>query len=201
MKNNTKIVLLCVLSILIVIAMVVGITYSFMRTDVDESMVTEVTLTSCAKLTLNDSDISISLENTSPISKNRALQTTPYTFSVTSSCEGSINYNLYLATLNSNTLDASNIRYMITEHGNTNIITEGILSDASNALSEFSAEEQAQLNSGINGTFATIYKVYTNSLAGGDTNEYDLYLYVDETITATDTMNKTFTVGVAAKAS
>ncbi len=199
MEKKTRIILLSVLSILIVICIVLGVTYSFMNANIENNSVTEVTLSSCAKLTLNDTDSSISLTNSYPMSKNRALETTPYTFSLTSSCDGGVGFNIYLATLNSNTLDDNNIHYIITNHGSKNILVEGILGDATNGLSDFTSEEQAQLNSGINGTFANIYKIYVNGIYTNETKEYDLYLYIDESVTDPNTMNQTFIAGLAVK--
>ena len=106
MKPRTRIILLSIISILIVVTIVLGVTYSFMKADIESSSVTEVSLKSCAKITLKDTDVSINLNNTYPMSKNKALQTTPYTFTVSSSCENYVGFNLYLATLNTNTLDA-----------------------------------------------------------------------------------------------
>ncbi len=199
MSKNGRIITLSVLSILIVICIVLGISYAFMQANIDTNSVTEVTLSSCAKLTLSETETSISLTNSYPMSKNRALQTTPYTFTLTSSCDGGVGFNIYLATLNSNTLDSSNIHYIITNHGSKNILVEGILSDATNGLSDFTSEEQAQLNSGINGTFASIYKIYVNGIYTNETKEYDLYLYIDESVTDPNTMNQIFVAGVAAK--
>ena len=103
LKPRTRIILLSVISILIVITIVLGITYSFMQANIESSSVTEVSLSSCAKISLKDTGVSIDLNNTNPISKNRALQTTPYTFTVTSDCESYVGFNMYLATLNTNT--------------------------------------------------------------------------------------------------
>ncbi len=199
MKARTRIILLSVISILIVVTIVLGVTYSFMQANIDTSSVTEVSLSSCAKITLSDTGASINLNNTNPISKNRALQTTPYTFTVTSSCDNGVGFNIYLATLNTNTLDASNIHYIITKQGSKDILTEGILSDATNALAEFTSDDQNQLNIGINGTFGTIYKVYSYGIQSGEKDDYDLYLYVDSEVTDASTMGKTFNAGIAIK--
>ena len=199
LKPRTRIILLSVISILIVITIVLGITYSFMQANIDSSEITEVSLSSCAKISLKDSGVSIDLNNTSPISKNRALQTTPYTFSVTSDCESYVGFNLYLATLNTNTLVDSSIRYIITKNGSKDILVEGILSEATNALSEFTADDQNQLNIGINGTFGTIYKLYNDDIPLQGSVSYDLYLYVDSEVTDASTMGKTFNAGIAIK--
>ena len=199
LKPRTRIILLSVISILIVITIVLGITYSFMQANIDSSSVTEVSLSSCAKISLKDSGVSIDLNNTNPISKNRALQTTPYTFTVTSDCESYVGFNMYLATLNTNTLVDSSIHYIITENGSKDILVEGILSDATNALSEFTSDDQNQLNIGINGTFGTIYKLYNDSIPLQGEVSYDLYLYVDSDVTDASTMGKTFNAGIAIK--
>ena len=199
LKPRTRIILLSVISILIVVTIVLGVTYSFMQANIDSSSVTEVSLSSCAKITLSDTEASIDLSNTSPISKNKALETTPYTFTVTSSCESYVGFNLYLATLNTNTLVDSSVHYIITKQDSKDILAEGILSEATNALSEFTAEEQAQLNSGINGTFGTIYRLYNDSIPLQGEVSYDLYLYVDSDVTDASTMGKTFNAGIAIK--
>ena len=199
LKPRTRIILLSVISILIVVTIVLGVTYSFMQANIDSSSVTEVSLSSCAKITLSDTGASINLNNTNPISKNRALQTTPYTFTVTSSCESYVGFNLYLATLNTNTLVDSSIHYIITRNGSKDILAEGILSEATNALSEFTADDQNQLNIGINGTFGTIYKLYNDSIPLQGEASYDLYLYIDSDVTDASTMGKTFNAGIAIK--
>ena len=199
LKPRTRIILLSVISILIVITIVLGITYSFMQANIDSSSVTEVSLSSCAKITLSDTGASINLNNTNPISKNRALQTTPYTFTVTSSCESYVGFNLYLATLNTNTLVDSSVHYIITRNGSKDILAEGILSEATNALSEFTSDDQNQLNIGINGTFGTIYRLYNDDIPLQGEVSYDLYLYVDSEVTDASTMGKTFNAGIAVK--
>ena len=199
LKPRTRIILLSVISILIVVTIVLGITYSFMQANIESSSVTEVSLSSCAKITLSDTGASINLNKTNPISKNRALQTTPYTFTVTSSCESYVGFNLYLATLNTNTLVDSSVHYIITRNGSKDILAEGILSEATNALSEFTSDDQNQLNIGINGTFGTIYRLYNDDIPLQGEVSYDLYLYVDSEVTDASTMGKTFNAGIAVK--
>ncbi len=199
MKRNTRIILLCVLGVLIIITVVIGVTYSFMIPINETSSETKVSLNACANLTLKDTDTVVELSNSYPMSKNRALQTTPYTFTLTSSCGDRTAFSLYLATLNTNTLADNNIHYILTKSGTKEIITEGILSNATNALSDFNSNEQSELNTGINGTFSKIYKIYFNGISKDEEQDYDLYLYVDESVTDPSTMNKTFKAGVAAK--
>ena len=198
MSQKSRIIKLSVLSILIVICIVLGVTYSFMQANIDSNSVTEVSLSSCAKITLEDGGDAILLENSYPVSRNKGMQTDPYTFTVTSDCESYVGFNMYLATLNTNTLSDSSVHYVITEHGSKEALVEGILSEAENALSEFNADEQNQLNIGINATFGTIYKLYNADISLQGSVTYDLYLWVDESVT-NDTMNQVFKAGVAIK--
>ncbi len=200
MNKNTKIILLSIISVLIIITIVLGITYSFMRPINETSSITSVKLESCANITLTDTGESINLSNSYPMTKNRAFETTPYTFTVSSSCTDGSGFNLYLATLNTNTLDASNIHYIITEHGNKNVITEGILSEATNGLSDFQDYELNELNNGINGTYGSIYRLHSSGINYNTEVTYDLYLYIDESVT-NETMGQTFSAGLAVKAS
>ena len=200
MNKNTKIILLSIISVLIIITIVLGITYSFMRPINETSSITSVNLESCANITLTDTGESINLSNSYPMTKNRAFETTPYTFTVSSSCTDGSGFNLYLATLNTNTLSDSSIHYIITEHGNKNVITEGILSEATNGVSDFQDYELNELNSGINGTYGSIYRLHSSGINYNTEVTYDLYLYIDESVT-NETMGQTFSAGLAVKAS
>ena len=200
MNKNTKIILLSIISVLIIITIVLGITYSFMRPINETSSITSVKLESCANITLTDTGESINLSNSYPMTKNRAFETTPYTFSVSSSCTDGSGFNLYLATLNTNTLPDNSIHYIITEHGNKNVITEGILSEATNGLSDFQDYELNELNNGINGTYGSIYRLHSSGINYNTEVTYDLYLYIDESVT-NETMGQTFSAGLAVKAS
>ncbi len=200
MNKNTKIILLSIISVLIIITIVLGISYSFMRPINETSSITSVNLESCANITLTDTGESINLSNSYPMTKNRAFETTPYTFTVSSSCTDGSGFNLYLATLNTNTLSDSSIHYIITEHGNKNVITEGILSEATNRVSDFQDYELNELNNGINGTYGSIYRLHSSGINYNTEVTYDLYLYIDESVT-NETMGQTFSAGLAVKAS
>lgn len=198
MSQRSRIITLSILSVLIVGCIVLEVTYSFMQANIDSNSVTEVSLSSCAKITLEDGGDSINIENSYPVSRNKGMQSDPYTFTVTSSCESYVGFNLYLATLDTNTLSDSSIHYVITEHNSKEALVEGILSEATNALSEFNSDELNQLNIGIGGTYNTIYRLYNDSIPLQGSVTYDLYLFIDETVT-NDTMDKVFTAGVAIK--
>ena len=104
MKNRKKLIVLIALSILIILVIAMSISIAFMKSIDDGENITEVSLSSCAKIKLNGSN-SVNLTNSYPMSRNKGLQTTPYTFTVASYCDSYVGFNLYLAILENNTLD------------------------------------------------------------------------------------------------
>ena len=198
MSKNTRVIILSILAVLIVIVLSIGITTAFMKPVEQGGNLTEISLSSCAKIKLTGTS-SVNLSNSYPMSRNKGLQTTPYSFNVTSYCDSYVGFNLYIATLNTNTLTDENIHYILTEKGSKTAVVEGILSSATDGSSDFSDTDKTELNTGLKGTYSKIYKIH-NTLVGLKGNkQYDLYLFVDESSTNTS-MNKTFKAGVAVKA-
>ncbi len=197
MSNKKKLIILGVLSVLIILVLVLGITRAFMKPIEETSSITEVSLSSCAKIRLTGTN-SINLSNSYPMSRNKGLQTTPYSFTVSSSCDTTVGFNLYIATLNTNTLDASEIHYIVTNKGSKDALAEGVLSNALEDSSSFSDSEKTELNTGLHGTFSKIYKIHNESIPLSGSKDYDLYLFLDENSTNTS-QGKTFNAGVAIK--
>ena len=198
MSKNTRVIILSILAVLIVIVLSIGITTAFMKPVEQGGNLTEVSLSSCAKIKLTGTS-SVNLSNSYSMSRNRGLQTTPYSLTVTSYCDSYVGFNLYIATLNTNTLTDENIHYILTSKGSKDVIVEGILSEATNGVSDFDDASKTELNAGLKGTYGNIYKIYNDSISLKGNEEYDLYLFVDENATNT-TMGKTFSAGVAVKA-
>ena len=196
MSKKTRIIILSVLAVLIVVVLSVSITTAFMKPIDQGGNITEVSLSSCAKIKL-EGTTSIKLANSYPMSRNKGLQTTPYTFTVTSYCDSYVGFNLYLATLNTNTLVASNIHYIITEKGSKEALVEGTLTSSLDDASNFTDAEKTELNTGLSGTYGNIFKLYNNKVPYKGSATYDLYLFVDEN--ATEYQNTTFAAGVAVK--
>ncbi len=197
MSNKKKLIILGVLSVLIILVLVLGITRAFMKPIEETSSITEVSLSSCAKIRLTGTN-SINLSNSYPMSRNKGLQTTPYSFTVSSSCDTPVGFNLYIATLNTNTLDASEIHYIVTNKESKDALAEGVLSNALEDSSSFSDSEKTELNTGLHGTFSNVYKIHNESIPLSGSKDYDLYLFIDENSTNTSE-GKTFNAGVAIK--
>ncbi len=198
MDKKTRLIIIGVLSIIIVILLSLGLTKAFMKPVEQGGNLTEISLDSCAKIKLTGTS-SINLSSSYPMSRNRGLQTTPYSLTVTSYCDSYVGFNLYIATLNTNTLTDENIHYILTEKNSKNAVVEGILSSATDGSSDFSDTDKTELNTGLKGTYGSIYKIHNTTVALKGNKQYDLYLFVDESSTNTS-MKKTFKAGVAVKA-
>ena len=198
MDKKTRLIIIGILSIIIVILLSLGLTKAFMKPVEQGGNLTEISLESCAKIKLTGTS-SINLSSSYPMSRNRGLQTTPYSLTVTSYCDSYVGFNLYIATLNTNTLTDENIHYILTEKGSKTAVVEGILSSATDGSSDFSDTDKTELNTGLKGTYSKIYKIHNTTVALKGNKQYDLYLFVDDSST-NKSMNKTFKAGVAVKA-
>ena len=198
MDKKTRLIIIGILSIIIVILLSLGLTKAFMKPVEQGGNLTEISLESCAKIKLTGTS-SINLSSSYPMSRNRGLQITPYSLTVTSYCDSYVGFNLYIATLNTNTLTDENIHYILTEKGSKTAVVEGILSSATDGSSDFSDTDKTELNTGLKGTYGSIYKIHNTTVALKGNKQYDLYLFVDESSTNTS-MKKTFKAGVAVKA-
>ena len=198
MSNNKKIIIISFVSLVFVLGLVIGITKSFMKPIEQGGNITEVSLNSCAKIKLTSTS-NVNLSSSYPMSRNKGLQTTPYKFTVTSYCDSYVGFNLYVATLSTNTIDAKYVRYILTETGTKNVIQEGILSSATNGVSDFTDTEKTELNTGLKGTYGSIYKIHSENIPLKGTKSFDIYLFLDGDVADNSTMGKTFKAGVAVK--
>ena len=198
MKKSTKIMILSLLSVIFVLLLVLGITKAFMKPIEQGGNITEVSLNSCAKIKLTSTS-NVNLSSSYPMSRNKGLQTTPYKFTVTSYCDSYVGFNLYVVTLSTNTIDAKYVRYILTETGTKNVIQEGILLSATNGVSDFTDTEKTELNTGLKGTYGSIYKIHSENIPLKGNKSYDLYLFLDGDVADNSTMGKTFKAGVAVK--
>ena len=198
MKKSTKIMIISLVSVIFVLLLVLGITKAFMKPIEQGGNITEVSLNSCAKIKLTSTS-NVNLSSSYPMSRNKGLQTTPYKFTVTSYCDSYVGFNLYVATLSTNTIDAKYVRYILTETGTKNVIQEGILSSATNGVSDFTDTEKTELNTGLKGTYGSIYKIHSESIPLKGNKSFDIYLFLDGDVADNSTMGKTFKAGVAVK--
>ena len=200
MSKKQKIILLGVISIILIVVLSISVTTSFMKPVKQGGNLTEISLSSCAKIKLID-EASIDLSNTYPMTENKAMQTKPYKFTITSYCDSLVGFDVYLATLDTNTLDDKNINFILKGDAGVSMFDFGgtTLDVSDNSSTDFSSTELNELNIGIKGTYKNIYKLGSFDSKFKGTSTIELYLYVDENAT-NETMNQIFKGGIVVKA-
>ncbi|MDE6284468.1 MAG: hypothetical protein K2M17_01835 [Bacilli bacterium] len=198
MNSNVRKVILSVLAVGIGLCLALEVSQAFVRPQISEPAETEVSINTCAKITLLENGTKINLANTASMSDNKGLQTTPYEFTIKNACTETTGYRMYLATFNANTLDAQYIKYAIKDKTTGETIIMDNLGEQAKANSDFNQNEITQITTGI-GTPKNIYVIMENFIMAKSQKSYQLYIWVDEEA-GNEAMNqKTFTAGVLAK--
>ena len=163
------------LSISLVLIMLLGIGVSYSMWNVSVSQDTNNTAyTECFDLSISNKENNINLDNAYPISNDKGKSLTPYTFTVTNTCDITTQYNINLEVLNNSTLSSKFIDVMF--EGNINLLS----SYASNDKVNTSSIESRKLTTGI--------------LKSQESKDYSLRLWIDYNTTLEDLNNeiKTF---------
>jgi len=173
MRKGYKITL-GVLTIMILITITVGTSYSYYSvSDVQE---TPNTLTStCFNITYAENTSSINLTNSYPMSEANALGLSPYSFTVTNTC-GSGNQTVnYIVTLNTLTASpstlTSSLNYKLNKTAPTAVVgTTGTLT------TPYALNPNVKTSEGID----TSYNLEVGTLAPGESKTFNLYLWINE---------------------
>ena len=163
------------LSVLVLTTMLVGIGVSYSLWNISTSQdTTNIAETKCFDLSISSQENSINLDNAYPISNDKGKSLTPYTFTVTNTCDITTQYNINLEVLNSSTLSSNFIDVMF--EGNINLLSSYDNTDKVNT----SSIESRKLTTGI--------------LKSQESKDYSLRLWLDYNTTLEDLNNeiKTF---------
>lgn len=195
MRSGYKITL-GVLTIMILVTITIGTSYSYYSVASTQESPNELT-TTCFDVSFTDSN-SISLNADGnyayPMSEANALaKLTPYTFTITNTCTtqnatNPVNYVVTLNTLTSapSSLALTNLRYKLnktapsTVNGTSSILSNAPVYDLGIAKNDANAND-------IN----TSYNLLSGELAPGESATYNLYLWIDESA-GNEVMGQTF---------
>ena len=169
-----KKIILPVLTILSMALILVGTSYAYWRfTYISDK--TNIGKSKCLSIELTNQKNEISLTNTYPISDIEGKKLTPYSFTINNTCDTFISYDVNLEMLEGTTMNSKYMAVMINnEH-------KELLSnlDSANTIMSSSVESR---------------KLVSGSLGVGDSVDYTLRLWMDESVTLSDdAMNKNFT--------
>lgn len=185
MRKGYKITL-SVLTIMILITITIGTSYSYYSvSDVQEN---PNTLTStCFNITYAENTSSINLTNSYPMSEAKALGLSPYSFTITNTCAAGNQTVNYIVTLNTLTDSpstlTSSLNYKLNKTAPTAIVgTTGTLT------TPYALNPNVKTEEGID----TSYSLEVGTLAPGDSKTFNLYLWINEDAT-NDIMGQNFT--------
>ena len=160
-------------SLVLIILLGIGVSYSMWNVSVSQDT-NNTAYTECFDLSITNKENNINLDNAYPISNDKGKSLTPYTFTVTNTCDVTAQYSVNLEVLNNSTLSSKFIDVMF--EGNINLLSSYDSVDKVNT----SSIESRKLTTGI--------------LKSRESKDYSLRLWIDYNTTLEDLNNeiKTF---------
>ena len=171
MKN--KKVLIIVISIVLILS-IIGLSYALWYFNLKQTGINKIA-GSCFSLSLTNEKNDINLTDAYPITNEESKKLTPYSFTITNTCDLFASYTVNLEILENNTLP---IKYISSMINNESITKLSELEDAKTTI-------DGSVTSKI---------LAKGSLGSGDSVDYNLRLWMSEDVTPedTDAMNKNF---------
>ena len=168
-----KKVLIIMISVVLILS-IVGISYALWYFNVNQTGINKIA-GSCFNLSLTNEKNDINLTEAYPILNEEGKKLTPYSFTITNTCDLFASYTVNLEILENNTLP---IKYISSMINNESIIKLSELEDAKTTI-------DGSITSKI---------LAKGSLGSGDSVDYNLRLWMSEDVTPedTDAMNKNF---------
>lgn len=182
MRNGYK-VTLSILTIMILITLTIGTSYSYYSVASEQTNPNELT-TTCFDVSFTDTDV-INLNATGnymyPMSEATALsKLTPYKFTITNNCtstNASSGVN-YVVTINTLTAEASTLTNYLNYKLNVTSPTAVAGTTALLTANPYELNPNIKTDQGID----TSYSLDTGILAPGESKTYNLYLWIDESV-------------------
>ena len=178
MKTTYRITLL-VISLLLVISITIGTSYSLWK-KVEIQKEQNIVESSCFSIEFSESS-NINLKNAMPISDASGLKKTPYTFTIKNTCNADSKTKISLNVLNSSTMDSSIIKFSM-KYGSLANSTPALLNTFNKGESSTNVKEN--------------YLVKEDIIRGNEEKTYSIYLWMDESA-GNEYMNKTFNAKVS----
>ena len=157
------------ISLILIILLGIGVSYSMWNITTSQDT-NNTAYTECFDLSITNKENNISLDNAYPISNDKGKSLTPYTFTVTNTCDITAQYNINLEVLKDSTLSSKFIDVMF--EGNINLLSSYDSTDKVNT----SSIESRKLTTGI--------------LKSQESNDYSLRLWIDYNTTLEDLNNE-----------
>ena len=166
MKKN---IVFISISLGLIILLGIGVSYSMWNITTSQDT-TNTAYTECFDLSMTNQENNISLDNAYPISNDKGKSLTPYSFTITNTCDITTEYSVNLEVLKDSTLSSKFIDVMF--EGNINL------------LSSYDSTDKVNTNS------LESRKLTTGILKSQESKDYSLRLWIDYNTTLEDLNNK-----------
>ena len=179
MKKN---IVIFSISLVVILLLGIGVSYSLWNISVSQNTVNTAT-TKCFNVEITSQKNSISLENAYPITNEKGKKLTPFSFTITNTCDIFASYTVSLESLKDTTLSSKFINAMINN-------------EEIKKLSDYEATDTVNTGS------IESHILAKGSLGSGDSEDYTLRVWIDYDTTMEDLDNetKTFKSKVVVKA-
>ena len=167
--------LLIGLGVSLMITLGIGMSYAYWLTTKTQDTANIVS-TGCFSTTFTDQN-NISLNNQFPITDTEGANLTPYTFTITNTCNSVANYQVNLETLGTTTLDLSHVKSLFNKSGVLGIAK--LVNAYDTATTTISGATDGR-------------RLTKGSLAANTSVTYELRLWMDNDTTQADGANKTY---------
>ena len=179
MRKN---ILIFSISLVVILLLGIGLSYSLWNISVSQDTVNTAT-TKCFNVEITSQKNSISLENAYPITNEKGKKLTPFSFTITNTCDIFASYTVSLESLKGTTLSSKFLNAMINN-------------EEIKKLSDYEVTDT------VNDGSIESHILAKGSLGSGDSEDYTLRVWIDYDTTMEDLDNetKTFKSKVVVKA-
>lgn len=170
MKKN---ILIFSISLGVILLLGIGVSYSLWNISVSQDTINTAT-TKCFNVEITSQKNSISLENAYPITNEKGKKLTPFSFTITNTCDIFASYTVSLESLKDTTLSSKFINAMINN-------------EEIKKLSDYEITDMVNTGS------IESHILAKGSLGSGDSEDYTLRVWIDYDTTMEDLNNETKT--------
>ena len=184
-ENRRKIYI----SLLVSVICLIGLTYALFTLFLKQTENNSLATRTCFSTSLTEESSKITLDKAYPLTHEKGLETTPFTFKLTNNCDKPV--KVYI-TIDSTYRTSTSSSYLRDSYIRENINLKGETTAPSVILTEQTLKEIDNGNQG--------YVIKETWLEANEEKEYDLRLWIDESITVEQGLNKTWKGSVVVSA-
>ena len=168
-----KNILFISVSLVLILLLGIGVSYSMWNITTSQDT-TNTVYTKCFDVSITNQKNSIDLENTYPISDEKGKKLTPFSFTITNTCDIFASYTVNLESLKNTTLNSKFLKVMLNN-------------EELKLLSDYESTDTVNTGS------IESHILAKGSLGSGDSEDYTLRLWIDYDTTLEDLDNETKT--------